>query len=282
MPTPVRASVTSSGPNAETVGTSVGLPARGFLQTVTVLTEAPSGGVPHGRVYARVVIVAGAAAATAGVGNILAVVWAGYVVTGAPSSFPEYALADGLSLAIIIDEGTNGAATDRFVAVATVAETTGGAPFIFYEPPFAGAGERFTITIGAPAGNADPANVTIPALVRERLLGFGSSLVTDATVGSRQISHSVQNAGGVECQGGGCAVNVAPSTTIFVRTLDVGTGPTSAEGTTSATTETVNGNTPYGPHPAGFISEIVTRHKGAADSWTQSRLYVEEWACPNP
>ena len=291
--------VTSGGANVRTL--SAPKPAGNGV--VVGVSASANPAAPRGRIYARVCVTtlppSGVAPSAAQLeAALLAVLWSGYVTPGCPTSFPAYPLPPGATLVADFVEGSNGAATDVLRFALDIRPDYARPSHPFYEAPNDGRGEIYAIVIPAPAEGTDIGSPTaglVPAFVRWSLLGFGSGFGTSAVAGNRLLFVSVKNAGGVEVAGGCANMMQGPSLggtdpiggNAIVYRFSAGAGcisqPTSgSEAMVPQQPWTVNGIMPSGQFPTGYQVEWITRNFDntpiTGDNWTQSRLYVEEFA----
>lgn len=240
---------------------------------------------PHGRVYATVAIVP--------FSNPVPIpLWTGYVCyqEGPPASFPcIYSIGERDQIQVTFAFGTNGSATDTFIAAIDYVRDKDylpPAPSIFTETPFSGRGEVYinhtaTITAGTDQ------SYTVPGSVRQLFKSIQARISTSAVAGNRvpqpilldASSHSFRILDGTYGQ-----KTAAASAQTYVLCPSGWTfGELIAESTAQFSISTLLG---LDQLPAGYQWQMGTESfdptPGTGDQWTNVNIQIEEWAGVSP
>ena len=251
-----------------TAGESVGV--SGFI--TKIFCTIPGVAVPPGRYYVRVFLSPSAVYYGAPVSNLI---YSGYLGS-VPESVPNTWVSAGKDyLYCVIVGGSNGATTDIIRCFYEISDMP--VPGIaFHQQPGTGPGERFTVSIAAPAAGSQM-SYTVPSNVRQRFKVYAGSVAVANSGSARPFSLTISNP---------TPAVVWTLPTAFVGTLAINaTDPTQADelgvDTPSLATPLLAPLNP-GPWPAGYLLKTAIGSLVAGDQVNASTLEVEEWAMPLP
>jgi hypothetical protein len=278
--------VSSPGPNAQGALAQFAPGFSGFVTRVQPVVQV--GAVVHGRYY-MIVYVGNASGSYPG--NVIAILWSGYVWGapssggGPPASVPSVPLNAGEAICALVFAGSKAVATDKFAVLITFEQEAqpGQGSFIFSEPPGTGDGDSFSLGVTNPGAGADFV-FTIPSLVKQRFRGCRAQLVTSAAVANRNVSFCVTDPLGNALQR---AWALASSTTLFSQVASTTQlywhtrGMVDFFGSIApAAVNQVRVPMPPGSdkYQAGFVFKSITGGLDAGDQWSLIFIEIEEWA----
>ena len=234
--------------------------------------DAVASSVPRGRIYAVC-----RAVNREDTSDVLAVLWRGYVHTGASmaTSFPNASLPDGYRLQAVATQISRGVA--RRIAFKVVVDSdkegaAAGGGYVHDEAPGDGPGETVSVAMTVPAVGQNFADVSVPTLERWRVKSWRGIIACDATVVDRYARLLLWTSGALK----GMGVSQNPATATTGRNFTAQSGVDS--GVPSGSTEQ-----PYGisnvPLDANDFLDFYGV-EGAGDQWTAGYLVTERWAMP--
>lgn len=274
MPTgailPIR--VSASGANSKDNSSAVGIPARGFVRSVTAtFTE---GTLIAGQYYARIWLLN---SDTVGPGAVIATLWSGYLDDAVASSFPNLRVENGMTLYAELYVGSLAAAGDTVIFNVDVGDEPLGTTTIHNEPAFQGRGCPVSMSITGPVAGSDYPAQNVPSYARWRLLAFDGTLTTSSVSASRRPTIARQNSAGDNYARDGAAGVIGAS-----HTVEVSWGLGLPDIYNNENVDLLQNSSGLSDIVQRSGDKIVseTQNLQSGDAWGNAVYVVEEWVGP--